>query len=59
MKILLISNSTAPGEPYLDYPKYENNLLKLIGSRSARIFRKGTTPQELNAGDDFSFLFYR
>jgi len=59
MKILLISNSTTPGEPYLDYPKYENNLLKLIGSRSARIFRKRTTPQELNTGDDFSFLFHR
>ncbi|HAH25342.1 MAG TPA: dipeptidase PepE [Prolixibacteraceae bacterium] len=23
MKLLLISNSTTPGEPYLDYPKYE------------------------------------
>lgn len=23
MKLLLISNSTMPGEPYLDYPKYE------------------------------------
>ena len=36
--------------------KYGNNSLKLIGNRSARIFRKGTDPIELNAGDDFSFL---
>ena len=36
--------------------KYVNNSLKLIGSRSARIFRKGVDPLELNAGDDLSFL---
>ena len=36
--------------------KYENNSLKLIGSRSARIFKKGMNPEELNASDDFSFL---
>ncbi|MCX6238767.1 MAG: dipeptidase PepE, partial [Bacteroidia bacterium] len=36
--------------------KYENNSLKLIGNRSARIFKKGAAPQELNFGDDFSFL---
>ena len=36
--------------------KYENNSLKLIGNRSARIFKKGAAPQELNSGDDFSFL---
>ena len=36
--------------------KCENNSLKMIGSRSARIFKKGTPPEELSAGDDFSFL---
>jgi len=36
--------------------KYENNSLTLIGNRSARIFKKGNIPLELNAGDDFSFL---
>jgi len=36
--------------------KYENNSLILIGSRSARIFRKGIAPYELNTGDDFNFL---
>jgi dipeptidase E len=36
--------------------KYGNNSLKLIGKRSARIFRKGNDPLELYAGDDFSFL---
>jgi dipeptidase E len=36
--------------------KYENNLLTLIGDRKARIFRKGTVPKELSAGDDFNFL---
>jgi len=36
--------------------KYENNSLKLIGDRSARIFKKGDIPLELKAGDDFSFL---
>jgi dipeptidase E len=39
--------------------KYENNSMILIGSRSARIFRKGNAPQELNAGDDFNFLINR
>ena len=36
--------------------KYENNIFTLIGNRTARIFRKGTTPKELKSGDDFSFL---
>jgi len=34
----------------------ENNSLKMIGSRNARIFKKGILPQELRADDDFSFL---
>lgn len=36
--------------------KYENNHLSLIGNYSARIFRKGMAPIELNAEDDFNFL---
>lgn len=32
MKLLLISNSTMPGEPYLDYPKYE--IQKFLGKKS-------------------------
>ncbi len=39
--------------------KYENNHLSLIGSCSARIFRKGRTVMELYAGDDFNFLTER
>lgn len=39
--------------------KYENNSLNLIGNRSARIFRKGFTPLELGAGDNFDFLLNR
>jgi dipeptidase E len=31
MKLLLISNSTMPGEPYLDYPKYE--IQKFLGEK--------------------------
>ena len=31
MKLLLISNSTMPGEPYLDYPKYE--IQKFLGKK--------------------------
>ncbi|QGY44360.1 dipeptidase PepE [Maribellus comscasis] len=31
MKVLLISNSTMPGEPYLDYPKYE--IQKFLGKK--------------------------
>ena len=34
----------------------ENNILKLIGSRSVRIFRKGQEPVELSAQDDLGFL---
>ena len=30
MKLLLISNSTNPGEPYLDYPK--NNIREFLGN---------------------------
>lgn len=32
MKLLLISNSTMPGEPYLDYPK--NEIKKFLGEKS-------------------------
>jgi len=30
--------------------------MRMIGSRKARIFRKGTAPIELSSVDDFSFL---
>ena len=36
--------------------KYEADQLRLIGNFSARIFRKGSEPLELNANDDFNFL---
>jgi len=35
MKLLLISNSTNPGEPYLDYPK--NNIKEFLGARPVRV----------------------
>ena len=35
---------------------HEHNSLKLIGSRSTRIFKKGTAPRELFAHDDLNFL---
>jgi dipeptidase E len=35
MKLLLISNSTNPGEPYLDFPK--NNIREFLGSRTVRV----------------------
>ena len=34
----------------------ENNRLRLIGDKTARIFKKGLTPYELDASADFSFL---
>lgn len=34
MQLLLISNSTMPGEPYLDYPKYE--IQKFLGKASVK-----------------------
>lgn len=34
----------------------EHNSLQLIGSRSARIFKKGASPRELFMADDLSFL---
>lgn len=34
MKLLLISNSTMPGEPYLDYPKYE--IQKFLGEKPVK-----------------------
>lgn len=34
MKLLLISNSTMPGEPYLDYPK--NEIKKFLGEKPVR-----------------------
>ena len=36
--------------------KLENRNLTLIGNRSCRIFKKGKTPVELSANDDFNFL---
>ena len=35
---------------------FEDQEIKLIGSRTARIFRKGTEPVELTSDDDFGFL---
>ena len=35
---------------------FEGNKLCLVGERSARLFKKGETPKELSAEDDFSFL---
>lgn len=37
----------------------EGESLRLIGSRPARIFKKGTEPKELTAADDFDFLLQR
>ncbi len=34
----------------------ENNTMKLIGPRKARIFLRGNTPAEMDAGDNLSFL---
>lgn len=34
----------------------ENNNIKLIGNRKARIFKKGQSPIELSSNDDFNFL---
>jgi dipeptidase E len=34
----------------------EDNQLRLIGKKPARIFKKGTEPQELDSAADFSFL---
>ncbi|HSO87416.1 MAG TPA: dipeptidase PepE [Draconibacterium sp.] len=36
--------------------KLENNNLTLIGDRNCRIFKKGKTPVELSAKEDFNFL---
>jgi dipeptidase E len=36
--------------------KYENNSLELIGRHSMRVFKKGSSPRELNGVDDCSFL---
>jgi len=35
MKLLLISNSTNPGEPYLDYPK--NNIREFLGDKPVNV----------------------
>jgi len=34
----------------------ENNQMRLIGNRTARIFKKGSTPVELGSEDNFRFL---
>jgi dipeptidase E len=36
--------------------RIENQKMQLIGNRTARIFRKGKVPVELNPEDDFGFL---
>ncbi|MFA5329181.1 MAG: dipeptidase PepE [Prolixibacteraceae bacterium] len=36
--------------------RIENQKIQLIGNRTARIFRKGKVPVELNPEDDFGFL---
>jgi dipeptidase E len=37
----------------------ENEKIRLLGNKSARIFKKGISPRELSAGDDLSFLLRR
>jgi dipeptidase E len=39
--------------------KLEGGKLKLIGSRTARLFKKGQEPKELSSGDDLSFLILK
>lgn len=34
----------------------ENSKMKLVGPRKARVFKKGSSPSELSADDDLSFL---
>lgn len=36
--------------------RYDNGRLELIGDRPMRIFKKGTPPREVHAGDDLGFL---
>jgi dipeptidase E len=36
--------------------KQEGNILNLTGSKTARLFKKGEAPRELNSKDDLSFL---
>lgn len=36
---------------------HENGKLRLIGDRTARIFKFGEDPRELSSSDDFSFLY--
>ncbi|GHT11440.1 peptidase E [Bacteroidia bacterium] len=36
--------------------KWEGKNLKLVGSKTARLFKKGQKPIELSSGDDLSFL---
>jgi len=36
--------------------RVEDNSLRLVGTRTARLFKKGAIPKELSAGDDLSFL---
>lgn len=36
--------------------KREDNVLQLIGSKTARLFKKGWSPKELSSEDDLSFL---
>jgi dipeptidase E len=36
--------------------RVENGLIRLVGKRTARIFKKGKFPEELGPDDDFSFL---
>jgi dipeptidase E len=36
--------------------RVENGLIRLVGKRTARIFKKGKFPEELSPDDDFSFL---
>ncbi len=39
--------------------QYDNNMLQLIGKRTARIFHYGKETLELSEKDDFNFLMNR
>jgi hypothetical protein len=59
MRLLLISNSTNPGEKFLGYPG--EAIKTFLGEKSinVRVFRKGSSPAEFGASDDLSFLLHQ
>jgi hypothetical protein len=53
-ELLLLSNSRAPGQAFLEHAA--DAIRSILGASTGRLFRRGVPPANVPAGTDLSFL---